>query len=96
MIDGNANDFLNKLYYEDHYVIFNDEKYFFNGCQCQKDTNGNIINVRLEVYNLSKDKTVFSTVQQSADKCISIFENAPIWNGKNFWEAENSFKWVDE
>lgn len=28
MIDGNVYDFLDKLYYEDHYVIYNKRKYF--------------------------------------------------------------------
>ena len=31
MIDGNARDFIEKLHYEDHYVIYNGEKFFFNG-----------------------------------------------------------------
>lgn len=28
MIDGNVADFIDKLYYEDHYVIYNGEKFF--------------------------------------------------------------------
>ncbi len=30
MIDGNVADFIDKLYYEYHYVIYNGDKYFFN------------------------------------------------------------------
>ena len=40
MIDGNTRDFLNKLYYEDHYVIFEGEKYFLNGCQTKQNNDG--------------------------------------------------------
>ena len=29
MIDGNVYDFIDKLSYEDHYVIYDGEKYFF-------------------------------------------------------------------
>jgi hypothetical protein len=36
MIDGNANTFIDKMYYEDHYVMFNKEKYF---CQRMSDQN---------------------------------------------------------
>lgn len=96
MIDGKVSDFLDKLYYEDHYVIYNDEKYFFNGCQCQMDTDGKVNSVRLEVYNLSTDETVFSITKTSAIECIEALEEAPIWNGKSFWDVESQMKWVDE
>lgn len=33
MINGNASEFIDKMHYEDHYVVFNSEKYFVNGCQ---------------------------------------------------------------
>lgn len=32
MINGNASEFIDKMYYEDHYVIFNNEKYFVYDC----------------------------------------------------------------
>lgn len=95
MIDGNARDFLNKLYYEDHYVIFNGEKYFLNGCQTKKLDNGTE-SVRLEVYNLTRDTTVFSVTKTSAADCIDAFEEAVIWNGRTFWEIESEIMWVDE
>lgn len=95
MIDGNATEFIDKLSYEDHYVIFQGKKFFINGCQTKKDENGNIMSVILEVYNLSDNKTIFSTTKSSAFECIKAFEKAEIWEGKSFWEAENSIEWVD-
>lgn len=96
MINGKASDFIDKLYYEDHYVIYNGNKYFLNGCQTQKDNEGNIVAVRLEVYNLSEDETILSISMPSASECIDMFENSPIWNDKTFWEAESEIEWVDE
>jgi len=96
MIDGKANDFIEELYYEDHYVIYNGEKFFFNGCQTITDKNMNVRLVRLEIYNLSKDVTVFSVTKPTEAECIEAMENAPIWDGKTFWEVENEFKWTDE
>ena len=96
MINGKASDFIDKLYYEDHYVIYNGNKYFLNGCQTQKDNEGNIVTVRLEVYNLSADETVLSISMPSSSECIEVFEGSPIWNGKTFWEVENEIEWVDE
>lgn len=95
MIDGNANVFIDKLTYEDHYVIYDDEKYFFNGCQVTTDKQGNITSVILEVYNLNNNTTIFSTTKLTISDCITEFENAKIWNGKSFWEAEKDMTWVD-
>ena len=69
MIDGNARDFLNKLYYEDHYVVYNGDKYFLNGCQTGYTTDGKK-RVKLEVYNLSKDTTVYSVTKSTVTECI--------------------------
>lgn len=96
MIDSRAYDFLYKLYYEDHYVIYNGNKYFFNGCQFKKNTAGEAVSVRLEVYNLSNDETLFSITKPSAEECVEALEEAAIWNGKTFWEVENQMRWVDE
>lgn len=96
MIDGNANDFIDKLCYEDHYVIYCGEKYYFNGCCTRKDKNIKVEFVRLEVYNITTDTTIFTTNMLFAAECISALEAAPIWNGKTFWEVEGEMQWVDE
>ncbi len=96
MIDGNVRDFIEKLSYEDHYAIYNNEKYFFNGCQAHYSSNGKITSYRLEVYNLTKKKTIFSVTSPTIGECIHSFEDAQIWNGKSFWEVEKEIEWVDE
>lgn len=96
MINGNPATFIDKMYYEDHYVIFNKEKYFVNGCQTKMAPDGSTLSVRLEVYNLTQNTTVFSTTKLSASECVSTFEDAPIWGGKTFWDAERNIQWVDE
>ncbi len=50
----------------------------------------------IEIYNLSTDKTIFSVTRSSSAECIESFEDAPIWNGKTFWEVESQMQWVDE
>lgn len=57
--------------------------------------DGNTI-VRLEVYDLTNDTTLFSVTKSSASECVEAFENAPIWGGKNFWDIESQMQWVDE
>ncbi len=96
MIDGNARDFIEKLSYEDHYVIYNEEKYFFNGCQAQYNSENNITSYKLEIYNITKRKTVFSIISPTIIECINNLEEARIWNGKSFWDVEKEMQWVDE
>lgn len=96
MIDENANDFIDKLSYEDHYVLFDNKKYFFNGYQTEKDSSGAIKSVRLEVYDLTNEATVFSVTGKSVCDCLAAFEKDKIWNNKTFWEAEADMEWVDE
>ena len=94
MIDGNVRDFIDKLYYEDHYILYNNEKYFFNGCQHQGKSDNR--EVSLEIYNLSKDETIFSVKKHTPEECIQEMEEAKIWNGQSFWEVEEKMIWVDD
>ncbi len=96
MINGLANNFIDCLSYEDNYAVFRENKFFFNGCQTMKDSNGKAIGVRLEVYNLTKKVTVFSITLKSVSDCIIAFQEAKIWDGKTFWEVEQEIEWLDE
>ena len=95
MVDGNARDFIEKLHYEDHYAIYNGEKFFFNGCQTKILENGTK-SVKLEVYNLTKNSTVLSVTKSTATDCVDVFHDTPICNRKTFWAIESEIKWVDE
>jgi len=95
MIDGNVDNFIESLLYEDAYILYQGKKYFINGCSCRFDNKDKMIDVRLEVYNLDDNCTIFSTVKATHKECISEFESARIFNGKSFWEAEKDIQWVD-
>lgn len=96
MINGNANDFIDKLSYEYHYVLFNGIKYFLNGCQVSKNGEGKVVSVRLEVYDLTNNVTIFSVTKSTISECLSGFQDAKIWNGKSFWDVEQDIEWVDD
>ncbi len=96
MINGKVSEFVEELSYQDHYANYKGQKYFFNGCQCQCDTNGKIIAATLEIYNLTTHQTVFTTTQEGIEQCIDTFENAKIFDGKTFWDVEKEMEWVDE
>ena len=96
MINGDANVFIDQLSYEDHYVLFNGVKYFLNGCQVSKTDEGKIISVRLEVYDLTSQTTIYSVTKKNISECLVDFQDAKIWNGKSFWEVEQDIEWVDD
>ena len=64
-----------------NYVVYNGEKYFFNGCQTKILENGTT-SVKLEIYNLTKKTTIFSVTKSTATDCVEAFLDAPIWDGK--------------
>ena len=96
MINGKASDFIECLSYEDNYAIFNGNKYFFNGCQTQKNSLGEVICVTLEVYDLMNKTTIYSVTKKSISECLVAFQEAKIWNEKSFWEVEQDIEWVDD
>lgn len=95
MINGNATEFIEELEYQDHYAIFQNEKYYFNGCQCKFDENNKVVSATLEIYNLNDNSVVFSTEQRNCGKCIEEFEKTSIFGGKTFWQVEQEIEWVD-
>ena len=96
MINGKANDFIECLSYEDNYAVFHGNKYFFNGCQTKKDHHGEVICVKLEVYDLTNKTTIYSVTKKTVSECLSAFQTAKIWDGKSFWNVEKEIEWVDE
>lgn len=96
MIDGNVTQFIESLFFEDAYILYEGKKYFINGCCCNFDENHEIVNVKLEVYNLDEGRTVFSVIKPTQTECVTAFEDAPIFNGKTFWDVEQEIQWVDD
>lgn len=38
----------------------------------------------------------FEGTKSSPSECVKMFEEAAIWDGKNFWEAECQMQWVED
>ena len=95
MINGNVNEFLDELTYEDHYVLYKGKKYFFNGCQCQFDSNHKVISATIGVYNFSDNKELASFTENSIVACIDALSSAKLFDGKSFWDVEAKMEWID-
>lgn len=40
-------------------------------------------------------QTIFNRTASTADKCLELAQNEPIFGGKTFWEAEPEMEWVE-
>ena len=94
MKGGRTNDFIDAFSYQSVAVIFKGEKYFSDGIT--SDLNGRFSFFVIKVDEKGEFlKDVYDFKGNSVPDCISAFENAPIWDGKTFREAEQEMEWVD-
>ena len=94
MINGDIDKFMAELSYQDHDAVYNGDKYFFNGAQCQFDDNGNVKRATIEIYNLTKDETIFSVERPSIRECLQALMKAKIFDGKTIYEVEKEIEWT--
>lgn len=93
MLGGNVNDFVNRIYSgQDTVFVFEKNKYWFQGYS--NDTGG----WHMEIFQIEPSENngyLWTYEATDIEQCLYAFENAPIWNGKTFWEIENEIEWVD-
>ena len=92
MINGNPNDFIDTVYSgQEIFYKFNGVKYMFQGYQ-----EGGLCYMEIQQHEPWTPDLVWKTEAESMLKCLDTFLEAPIFNGKKFWEAEQSIEWLDE
>lgn len=87
--------FVDELTYQDHYVIYNGQRIFFNGCQCEIDNCGKVISSYFEVYNLDNNTVIFAHIGKSQAECIEAMLDSFRIDGKSFFEAALGMEWID-
>ena len=91
MINGNAHAFVEGLHYGDErFFLYNGMKYFIQGYY----ENDKPMLV-LYILDPADNDFKWQVVSDNDDYPVSEFENAKIWDGKSFWEAEKDMTWVD-
>lgn len=91
MNTGDAQAFIDGLYYGDErFFLYKGNKYFIQGYFVNRKP-------MLEVYIIDSPENNFHWQAFSEDNNypVSEFEKAKIFEGKNFWEAEQEIEWVD-
>lgn len=91
MINGNASEFIDGLYYGDErFFIYSGNKYFLQG-YCENET----FNLELYIIENPDNNFEWHASSQSKYDLVNKFEKAKIFNGKSFWEVEKEIEWVD-
>ncbi len=92
MINGNANDFLDTVYSgQDIVYIYHGIKYWFQG---YRRSNG-IYHMEVFQHEPPSENYILEIDNISLEYCYNKFIQAPIFEGKTFWEAEKEIEWVD-
>ena len=98
MKDGDVKQFIEDIHYEDCAVLYNDRKYFFNGC-CYHINDKGKKEVRFELYLINDDDSAeadyYSVTRSTAEECIEEFLTARFFEGKTFYEVEEEMTWID-
>lgn len=98
MINGDPHVFLNIVYNGETIVYrYNEKKYQYQGYVI-----GN--NYFMEVYQIfdtAEEELAsegFEWIHKSGinENPIKVFENAPIFEGKTFWDVEKEIEWLDD
>ncbi len=91
MINGNINEFIDKLVYGDEVTfVFEGKKFFVQGYP-----DDGIYTLYLDQWEPPADDYIFICRGSDKDYPVNEFLEAKIWDGKSFWEIEKEVEWVD-
>lgn len=91
MINGNAGEFIDGLYYGDErFFLYDERKYFIQGYYVDGKP-------ALIMYILEPPDNEFKweSISKNNSYPVEEFENAEIFNNKSFWNIEREIEWVD-
>lgn len=93
MINGNPNEFVDRIYScQDTIFIYNGIKYWFQGYMPTSDT----VHMEIFQYQPSSEKYLWTYDAKNIEECYHAFLDAPIFDGKTFWDVEMNIAWVDD
>lgn len=97
MNGGDIQEFIDALYYEDQAAIYDQRKYFFNGCSYSLDDQGKEV-FSFEIYLIQDDgsgEVIYWVKGATAQECIEQFLKDKIIDGKTFYELEKDMTVID-
>lgn len=97
MENGKTKDFIETMGYNDNILEYKGKYYLFVGFDYNEKTKKYIFSV-YEVNNKGYGDIVdtkFTNQGITPHICVENFLEAKIWNGENFYEAEQEMTWID-
>ena len=93
MINGKPNDFLDHIYScQDTIFVYDGVKYWFQGYM----PTASSVYMEIAQYQPSCERCLWQYKGKTVDECYHAFLEAPIFDGKSFWTAEEAIEWVDD
>ncbi len=91
MINGNTNEFIDKLWGGEEVIFtYNGKKYFSQGYI----TNEGKYRFELQLWEPSAE-VLWSIEGFSRQESLDLFMSEPLFDGKRFWDIEKDIEWVD-
>ena len=91
MINGDPNDFLDTVYSgQEIFFIYRGNHYMYQGYTQQEGL------LTMELIPITEDDKPVWKCTVAFDECLDVFQKAPIFDGKTFWDAEKDIEWTDE
>lgn len=91
MIGGDVLDFVDHIHYGDELIfLYHGEKFFLEGLP----ENGQL-NLYLDRWEPPADDYIWTGRGDKKNYPVQDFLDAKIWDGRNFWAAQEEMKWVD-
>lgn len=92
MINGNPGEFVDRVYScQDTIFIFEGIKYWFQGYTLPDGS----VHMEIFQYQPPSEKCLWEYNGKTIDECQKAFLEAPVFDGKTFWESEQEIEWVD-
>lgn len=100
MVNGNTSEFVDNLYYgAEMYFTYNNRAYFIQGWV--KDGLHYLVldyNYEADSYepkDSASSHPLWEYSSEDSSECVQAFLDAPLWDGKNFYEVEKDIVWTD-
>ena len=99
MINGNVNEFVDNLYYgSEMYFIFRETKYFIQGWY-EKPLHYLVLDYDFDdkdvLENYEFEGYVWECRSEDPNECVRAFLEAPLWDGKVFYDVEKEMIWTE-
>lgn len=99
MIDGNVKEFVDNLYFgTEMYFIYRGQRYFIQGWY-DNPLHHLVLDYDYENTGAPNEYAfagyLWEHNAEDSNECVQEFLNAPLWDGKTFYEVEKEITWTD-